>query len=83
MVGFEDKPPHPRSDLANAGLYAFAPEVIDLVEGDDVRDLGFHLLPRLVGRAGAVSIGDAFFLDIGTPEALERATLEWKGEGRT
>jgi mannose-1-phosphate guanylyltransferase len=40
-------------------------------------------LPRLVGRAGAVSIGDAYFLDIGTPEALERATLEWKGEGRT
>jgi mannose-1-phosphate guanylyltransferase len=83
VVGFEEKPPHPRSDLANAGLYAFAPEVIDLVEGDDVRDIGFHLLPRLVGRAGAVSIGDAYFLDIGTPEALERATLEWKGEGRT
>ena len=27
MVGFEEKPAHPRSDLANAGLYVFEPEV--------------------------------------------------------
>ncbi len=73
VVGFEEKPAHPRSDLANAGMYAFEPEVIDLIDAATPADIGFHLLPRLVGRARAVDIGDAYFIDIGTPEALERA----------
>ena len=66
-------PPHPASDLANAGIYAFDPAVLDRRRGRRPRDIGFHLLPGLVGRAGAVDLGDAFFMDIGTPEALERA----------
>lgn len=79
--GFEEKPAHPRGDLANAGMYAFEPEVLDLIEAPAPCDIGFDLLPRLVGRARAVSIGDAWFADIGTREALERATREWH-EGR-
>ena len=79
VTGFEEKPAHPRSELANAGMYAFGPEVLDLVEGPDPRDIGFHLLPRLVGRAGVVDIGDAWLCDIGTPEALDRARREWIG----
>lgn len=78
VVGFEEKPLHPRSDLANAGLYAFDPAVIDLIEGPPPQDIGYHLLPHLIGRARAVSIGDAYFSDIGTPEALERAAREWE-----
>ena len=46
------------------------------------RDIGFDLLPRLVGRARAVALDDCYFLDIGTPEALERARGEWEGEER-
>lgn len=79
VAGFEEKPAHPRSDLANAGLYAFRPDVLDLVEGSPPLDIGFHLLPRLVGRARALSLGDAFFLDVGTPEAHARAVREWRG----
>jgi mannose-1-phosphate guanylyltransferase len=79
VTGFEEKPEQPRSDLANAGMYAFGPEVLDLVDGPDPRDIGFHLLPRLVGRAGVVDIGDAWLCDIGTPEALARARREWSG----
>jgi mannose-1-phosphate guanylyltransferase len=79
VTGFEEKPAHPRSDLANAGLYAFAPQVLDLVEGPPPRDIGFDLLPGLVGRARAVGLGDAYFADIGTPQALERARREWTG----
>lgn len=77
VVGFVEKPAEPRSDLANAGMYAFGPEVLDEVPDSLPRDVGFDLLPRLVGRARAVSIGDSWFLDIGTPEALERARAEW------
>lgn len=78
VVGFEEKPAHPRGDLANAGLYAFAPALLDDITGPDPRDIGFHLLPGLVGRARAVQV-DGYFLDIGTPAALERARRDWRG----
>jgi mannose-1-phosphate guanylyltransferase len=81
VVGFEEKPAHPRGDLANAGMYAFAPAVIDEITGPDPRDIGFHLLPRLIGRARAVALDGSYFIDIGTPEALRRARDDW--EGRT
>lgn len=79
VTGFEEKPVRPRGNLANAGLYAFRPEVVDLIDGDAPRDIGFHLLPRLVGRARALDIADAYFVDVGTPEAHARATREWAG----
>jgi mannose-1-phosphate guanylyltransferase len=79
IVGFEEKPAHPRGDLANAGMYAFAPAAIDEITGPDPRDIGFHLLPRLIGRARAVALNGSYFIDIGTSEALRRARDEWKG----
>ena len=81
VVSFEEKPEHPRSDLANAGLYAFRPGVIGLVSEPLPRDIGRHLLPQLVGRARGLSIGDSYFADIGTQEALRRARREWPGRG--
>ena len=77
VVGFVEKPAEPRSDLANAGLYAFHPNVLDEIREPLPRDIGFDLLPRLVGRARAVTLDDCYFLDIGTPAALERARDEW------
>lgn len=82
VVGFEEKPAHPRGDLANAGMYAFAPAVVDEITGPDPRDLGYDLLPRLIGRAQAVALNGSYFIDIGTPEALDRARAQWKGETR-
>jgi mannose-1-phosphate guanylyltransferase len=81
MVSFEEKPAVPRGDQANAGLYAFRRSVLDLVPADIPVDIGTHLLPRLVGRAVAVPVGDAFLIDIGTPEALARADAEWPHRG--
>ena len=79
VVGFEEKPAHPRGDLANAGMYAFAPAVINEISGPDPRDIGFHLLPKLIGRARAVALNGSYFIDIGTSEALRRARDDWKG----
>jgi mannose-1-phosphate guanylyltransferase len=78
MVGFEEKPARPRSDLANAGLYAFDRDVLAMVEGPEPRDVGTHLLPLLVGRARVVDIAPAQLRDIGTPEALEEARAAWR-----
>lgn len=77
-VGFTEKPAEPRSDLANAGLYAFSPEVLDEIRPPLPRDIGFDLLGRLVGRARVVDIGDSYFTDIGTPSALEQARQAWE-----
>ena len=77
VAAFEEKPPRPRGDLANAGLYAFSPEVLDRIRGPLPRDIGLHLLPELVGSARGVVLGDAYFRDIGTPEALAQANQDW------
>jgi mannose-1-phosphate guanylyltransferase len=79
VVGFVEKPADPPGDLANAGMYAFSPRVLDEIRGPLPRDIGFDLLPGLVGRAGVVPLGDSFFLDIGTPAALDRARSAWRG----
>ena len=82
VVGFVEKPADPPSDLANAGMYAFHPSVLDEIPDGARRDIGFDLLPRLVGRARVVALDDdCYFRDIGSPVALDLARDEW--EGRT
>jgi mannose-1-phosphate guanylyltransferase len=76
VTGFTEKPPEPVSDLTNAGMYAFHPSVLDEIDGALPRDIGYDLLPRLVGRARAVLV-EGFFRDIGTVEVYRRASEEW------
>lgn len=79
VVSYVEKPADPSSDLANAGMYAFHPSVLDEIDGQVPKDIGYDLLPRLVGRAGAVDLNGCYFIDIGTPAALRTATSEWEG----
>jgi mannose-1-phosphate guanylyltransferase len=76
VTGFTEKPPEPVSDLVNAGMYAFHPGVLDEIDDMSPRDIGYHLLPRLVGRARAVLV-EGFFRDIGTLDAYRQAREEW------
>jgi mannose-1-phosphate guanylyltransferase len=76
MVGFEEKPSHPVSRLANAGLYAFAPAVLDDAPTRRPLDIGYDLIPRLVGRARVLPI-TGYFRDIGTVRAYRLALEEW------
>jgi mannose-1-phosphate guanylyltransferase len=75
VVGFQEKPSHPVSDLVNAGMYAFHPGVLDEIAGPP-KDIGYDLLPRLVGRARAIPV-EGYFRDIGTADAYQRAEQEW------
>jgi mannose-1-phosphate guanylyltransferase len=77
VIGFEEKPSHPSSDLANAGMYAFHPEVLEMIPHQAPSDIGYDLLPHLVGRAHATVI-DGYLRDIGTPTAYQRAQEEWR-----
>ena len=76
VIGFVEKPANPVSDLTNAGIYAFHPGVLDEIDGVPPKDIGFDLLPRLVGRARAVLV-EGYFRDIGTADAYRRAREEW------
>jgi len=76
VIGFVEKPARPVSDLTNAGMYAFHPSVLDEIDGVPPKDIGFDLLPQLVGRARAVLV-EGYFRDIGTTDAYRRARKEW------
>lgn len=76
LVGYTEKPPEPRGNLANAGMYVFHPTVFDEIGDAPPKDIGYDLLPRLVGRAQTILI-TGYFLDIGTVEAYRRAQIEW------
>lgn len=77
MVGYQEKPAQPAGDLANAGMYAFDPRVLDALTGEAPLDIGYHLLPALVGHARVVEV-DGYFLDVGTMDAYQRAQREWR-----
>jgi mannose-1-phosphate guanylyltransferase len=76
IVSFEEKPSEPVSDLTNAGMYAFHPCVLDEIGGTPPLDIGYDLLPRLVGRAKAMLV-NGYFRDVGTVDAYRRAREEW------
>lgn len=76
VAGFVEKPSRPVSDLTNAGLYAFRPSVLDEIDAGQPKDIGYDLLPRLVGRARAVLV-QGYFRDIGTADAYQQACEDW------
>jgi len=76
VIGFVEKPSEPVSDLTNAGMYAFHPSLLDEIDDMPRSDIGYDLLPRLVGRARAVLV-EGYFRDVGTVDAYRRAREEW------
>jgi len=75
---FIEKPANPSSNLAFAGLMIATPELLDAIPEKAGADIGFDVLPRLVGRMRGYRIPD-FVLDIGTPENYESAQKVWPG----
>jgi mannose-1-phosphate guanylyltransferase len=78
VLSFEEKPRQPRSDLANAGVYLARRALFDELPASPtgVLDFGHDVFPRLTGRLYAFPV-QGFLMDIGTPEALARASAAW------
>jgi mannose-1-phosphate guanylyltransferase len=76
VISFEEKPENPKSNLANAGIYIAEPEIIKLID-KEIADIGFDLLPKLVGKMKGF-YDSYYLLDIGTHKHLEQANKEWK-----
>ncbi|NUN92221.1 MAG: nucleotidyltransferase family protein [Verrucomicrobiae bacterium] len=68
VTRFAEKPREPKSDLANAGIYAFAAGALDLIPEKAVADIGHDLIPRLVPRIVGVEMKERL-LDIGSTAA--------------
>ena len=77
VVSFVEKPTHPRSNLANAGVYLARRELFDVLpDTPGVVDFGHDVFPRLLGELYAYPV-EGFLMDIGTPDALARASEAW------
>ena len=77
IVEFEEKPEHPKGDLASAGMFVARPELFRYVSPTSFPyDLGAHVLPALIGRMNGVQVG-GYLRDVGTLESLRRADQEW------
>lgn len=76
IVRFTEKPTHPTSDLANAGICLARTGLLDVIPTTPMVDFGHHVFPPLAGRLYGHVI-DQFVLDIGTPPALEAAQTAW------
>ena len=76
ITSFEEKPTHPKSDLANAGIYIARRGLFELLPHRRVMDFGKDVIPGLAGRAWGCLL-DGYILDIGTPENYQRALVEW------
>ncbi len=75
IVEFVEKPEHPASDLANAGLYILDAAIWREIADMDAFDFGFDVLPRLKGRMRGYT-HPGYHRDIGTPQALAQANTD-------
>ena len=75
---FVEKPKVPIGNLAFSGLMVDSPAFLDVIPYLCPVDLGFHVLPQLVGRMAAYRIQD-FLIDVGTLETYRTAQETWPG----
>jgi len=81
LIGFDEKPTY--RQLVNAGVYVIEPSVLTYLEPDTPTDM-----PSLLGKVQSsgqevmVCPIHEYWLDIGRPDALHAAQLEWTSMGR-
>ena len=78
IIGFEEKPQAPCSNWVFSGLMVAGPGILDLIPPCVPADIGFHLLPHLLGKTYGYPIAD-YLLDIGTLSNYQKAQITWPG----
>jgi mannose-1-phosphate guanylyltransferase len=78
IESFIEKPEHPKSNLANAGLYIADSTILSMLPRTIPADFGHDVLPLLTNKMVGW-LGSGYLLDIGTHETLKKAEKEWKG----
>jgi mannose-1-phosphate guanylyltransferase len=78
VVEFTEKPEFPKSDHAFSGVLIGGPALLRKVPARIPADIGFDVLPALVGEMYAFPIAN-YLLDIGTMAKYQQAQHEWPG----
>jgi mannose-1-phosphate guanylyltransferase len=76
--GFQEKPANPKGNLAFTGVMIGTPELLEATPSSAPADLGFHVLPQLIGRMAGYVSGE-YLVDVGTMRNYERAQRDWPG----
>ncbi len=69
ISAFVEKPEHPESNLANAGVYMIRSGSLEGVLQPQDFDIGHEMLPRLEGRMHGWLL-EGYHRDLGSPESL-------------
>jgi mannose-1-phosphate guanylyltransferase len=78
VTAFAEKSPAPVSNQINAGCYVFRRDVIERIPPGEVVSVERQTFPELVATGGRI-VGyreDAYWVDVGTPQALCRASAD-------
>lgn len=78
VQGFVEKPANPAGDLAFSGILLATPAIFEAIPKRIPSDIGFDVLPKLVGRMAAYPVSD-YLVDIGTPDSYQYAQGTWPG----
>ena len=76
VISFIEKPKNPTSNLAGAGVYIANHEIKNYLPDPYPSDIGFRVLPQLVGMMKGYLI-EEYFIDIGTVENYTQARREF------
>ena len=75
---FVEKPQAPKSNLAFTGIMVARQEIFQCIPKKRPADIGFDLLPKMVGKMAAMNLC-GYLRDIGITENYRAAQADWPG----
>lgn len=82
IQNFAEKPVRPESNWAFSGVMIAGQEIFNILPDRRPADIGFDVLPKMVGKMGAYAISE-YLIDIGTLENYHIAQRSWPGLARS
>lgn len=78
VTAFLEKMENPVTNLINAGCYTFSSDVISAIPTNTVVSVERQTFPQLLSKNAAVFgfVDDSYWLDLGTPEAYLRGSVD-------
>jgi len=82
MVGFEEKPTRPLSNLASMGAYIFNANILEMrlsdTSANESVDFGKDIIPQCLAKGDLISVytHHGYWRDIGTVESLFQANMD-------